>query len=67
MKNKTDARVCLKCKRALPSGYKFPFCEACRNQLADGVKKVGKIGGRIFVVALAIISGGKTIKELIDR
>ena len=48
-----------KCQRILPDGYKHKYCENCRNEQAQRVKKIGKrtlgaalfIGGTIVTVA----------------
>lgn len=39
-----------KCQRILPEGYKYKYCENCRNGQAQNVKKIGK--GALSVVAV---------------
>lgn len=34
--------VCKKCKKTLPQGCKYKYCEACRNQQVDTARKIGK-------------------------
>lgn len=48
-----------KCQRALPSGYKYKFCENCRNERAKRIKDAGKLGGGLGALALMIIAKTK--------
>ncbi len=48
-----------KCQRILPDGYKYKYCENCRNEQTQNVKKLGKgalsvvtvVGGVLITVA----------------
>lgn len=54
------------CQKPLPEGYKYKYCEACRNKHADNVKKVGKPA--LGVAVLAVVSiGAKVLKGIIKR
>ena len=35
-----NSKECKKCHRSLPESYKYKYCECCRNEQADNVKKV---------------------------
>ncbi len=65
MKDKDSIRKCKtrKCQKILPAGYKYKYCEACRIQHAQTVKKVFKgVGAGAATVAgfaLVMVSGGK--------
>ncbi len=65
MHDKEEIRLCKnkKCQKVLPAGYKYKYCEACRNQHAETIKKALKgIGaGTLTVagVAVSIFTGGK--------
>ncbi|SEW33409.1 hypothetical protein [[Clostridium] fimetarium] len=49
-----EEKVCKKCNRPLPKGYKYNECENCRGERAGFVKKVGK-------GVLAVVSFGALI------
>ena len=51
MKNESEVRICKNknCKKALPEGYKYKYCEACRNQRAHIVK--GTLKGIVAAAA----------------
>lgn len=63
MNSNSEIRVCEKCQKALPDGYKYKCCEACRNRAADSLKKglqaFGAVALTIASVAVAAITGGK--------
>lgn len=65
MKEQSDLRVCKNknCKKILPKGYKYEYCEACQNQQAHTAKNVFKgvlAGmGTMASIALVIITKGK--------
>jgi len=52
-----------KCMRILPNGYKYHYCENCRNEQAKNVKNAGtgvlSLVGLVGVTAIAIITKGK--------
>jgi len=52
-----------KCQRPLPDGYKYKYCENCRNEKVKRIKDTGKAvaGVAIFIggTALTIITNGK--------
>lgn len=51
------------CQRILPKGYKYKYCENCRNEKANNAKKVAKgvgaVGGFVGGIVLAVITKGK--------
>jgi len=56
MKNK----ICKKCQKPLPDGYKYKKCESCINEQVQGVKNrlkatVGVVGS----LALILVTKGK--------
>lgn len=63
MKNKTEIRLCKKCKKSLPEGYKHKYCEACHNRQAqiirNGLKGAAGIAGTAACVVLAVATKGK--------
>lgn len=64
MKNDSEERVCKnkKCHKVLPAGYKYKYCEACRNMHAHTAKNVLKgIGAgatTVASVAVFVITAG---------
>lgn len=52
-------RMCMKCKRPLPEGYRHIFCESCRTKQAEDVKKVTKkvMGVTAAVASIAVVIG----------
>lgn len=65
MKNETQIKICKnkKCQRPLPKGYKYRYCESCRNNHVQKVKNAGKvILGTVASVAIVVITKGKTKK-----
>lgn len=63
MKNKTEIRLCKKCKKPLPTGYKHKYCEACLNRQAEmlhnGLKGAMGIAGAAACVMLTVVTKGK--------
>lgn len=67
MKKDSEKRVCKKCQKELPAGYKYKCCEACRNKqvqaIKDGVVNFGKgvlaVGGFVGTVAVAVFANKK--------
>ena len=55
MKNK----VCKKCQRPLPKGYKHEYCESCRNKHVQGVKTCLKATAGLASIALVVVTRGK--------
>lgn len=53
-----EQKLCKKCRRTLPEGYKHKCCESCRNKQAqkikDGCKGVMGIAVMIGATAVAI-------------
>jgi len=53
-----------KCQRPLPDGYKYKYCENCRNEHAKRVKDAGKavLGcvGAVGSIAIAVVIKGKS-------
>ena len=56
-----ENKVCKnkKCLKPLPEGYKHKYCEACRNQQAQKVKKVARVAVSVAGVAVTIVTAGK--------
>lgn len=50
-----------KCQRLLPKGYKYKYCESCRNEQAQRVKRFGEgaLGLAAIVGGIAIATTGK--------
>ncbi|MDD7347079.1 MAG: hypothetical protein PUG43_00825 [Clostridiales bacterium] len=42
-----ENKVCKKCNRPLPEGYKHKKCESCRNKQVQGVKNGLKSAARV--------------------
>lgn len=56
-------KTCKKCNRKLPEGYKYSYCENCRNERTDNLKKIGKSAlGILGSAALLFITKGKLKK-----
>lgn len=59
MENESEVKVCKnkKCQKVLPEGYKYKYCEACRNKKAQTTKKIfSNIGkGAATVASLALV------------
>lgn len=51
-----------KCQRYLPEGYKYKYCENCRNKHIKGIKDTGKTVLGV-VVALTFAARGKINKK----
>lgn len=58
-----ENRVCKKCNKPLPEGYKHKKCESCRNQQVQGVKNGLKaavgVAGTVASLAVVIVTKGK--------
>ena len=58
-----EQKRCKKCQRLLPDGYKYNYCEHCRDEQAeyfrDSCKSVLGIAVMIGGAALAVITKGK--------
>ena len=55
-----------KCKRPLPKEYKYKYCENCRNEQVNSVKKIIKNVGSGVLVLGAILTRnikGKKFKK----
>lgn len=59
-----EQKVCKNknCKKLLPEGYRYKYCESCRNKQVDKVKKAGK---PILGVATVAALGVKAIRVII--
>lgn len=62
----SEIRVCKKCHKELPEGYKYKTCEACRNKqiqaIKDGFIRLGK--GAVFAVGiLGTAAGAFVLKD----
>ena len=60
---KTKERVCKKCGKKLPEGYKYKQCEACRNVKAEKLGKTmdwaKKAAFPVAGTALMVVTKGK--------
>ena len=62
---KDTTRVCKSknCSRPLPEGYKYKYCESCRNGQVETIKKVfkgiGAVAGTVLTIVVAISPKGK--------
>ena len=58
-----ENKVCKKCNRPLPEGYKHKKCESCRNQqvqcLKNGLKAAVGVAGTVASFAAVIVTKGK--------
>lgn len=58
-----ENKECKNCMRPLPAGYKHKYCEACRNQQVQKVKKglktVASVAGTAACFAITIVTAGK--------
>ena len=56
-------KICKKCKKPLPNGYKHKKCEACVNEqvrkLKKGLKATAKIASAVGSVVLVVASKRK--------
>lgn len=63
MKNNSEIRLCKKCQKPLPIGYKYKYCEACHNRQAqmirNGFKGAIGLAGTAACVMLAAVTKGK--------
>lgn len=65
MSKEAEIRVCKnkKCQKVLPAGYKYKYCEACRNKHAETAKNVlkglGAGAATVASVAIVVVTGGK--------
>ena len=52
------------CERLLPKGYKYKYCENCRNKRVKFIKDSGKkIAGFLFLVGGTALTIGKKGKK----
>lgn len=58
-----ENKVCKKCQKPLPEGYKHKKCESCRNAQVQGVKNGLKaaagVAGAVTSFAVVIVTKGK--------
>ena len=58
-----ENKVCKKCQKPLPEGYKHKKCEACRNvqvqNVKNGVKATAGAVGTFASIAVVIVTKGK--------
>ena len=63
MEKAQNVRQCKKCHRILPEGYKHKYCENCRAQQAEKVKKGAKIAfgtvGALVSFTFLVVTNGK--------
>jgi len=61
-----ENKVCKKCQKPLPHGYKYKKCEYCRSKQAEhvknGVKATVGIAGSLALAMVSVVSKG-TIKK----
>ena len=54
-----ENKVCKKCQKPLPEGYKHKKCESCRNAQVQGVKNGLKAAAGVASFAVVIVTKGK--------
>lgn len=58
-----ENKVCKKCQKPLPEGYKHKKCESCRNAQVQGVKNGLKtavgVAGAVASFAVVFVTKGK--------
>jgi RNA polymerase subunit RPABC4/transcription elongation factor Spt4 len=55
---------CKNCGRVLPEGYKYKYCENCRNVQADAAKKgIAAILGTALSLVIGFVTHGKISKK----
>lgn len=58
-----ENKVCKKCQKPLPEGYKHKKCESCRNAQVQGVKNGLKaaagVAGAVAGFAVVVVTKGK--------
>lgn len=58
-----ENKVCKKCQKPLPEGYKPKKCEACRNaqvqSVKNGLKATAGAAGAIASIVVVIVTKGK--------
>lgn len=58
-----ENRVCKKCQKPLPNGYKHKKCEYCRNEQAqvvkNGLKAAVGVAGAVASFAVIVVTKGK--------
>ena len=58
-----ENKVCKKCQKPLPEGYKHKKCESCRNAQVQGVnnglKAAAGVAGSVASFAVVIVTKGK--------
>ena len=58
-----ENKVCKKCQKPLPEGYKHKKCESCRNAQVQGVKNGLKatvgVAGAVASFAVVVVTKGK--------
>lgn len=50
------SKLCKKCKKPLPEGYKYDKCESCRNKEVQKLKNTGKKIGMIATPVIGLIT-----------
>ncbi len=55
------SKECKKCHRQLPEGYKYKYCECCRNEQAQDTKK-----GAAVLIAVGLGAAG-LIKKFLKK
>lgn len=55
-----------KCQRPLPEGYKYKYCEHCRSERAQQIKRAGKAALGVVVMvggtAVTVLTKGKSTR-----
>ncbi len=51
------------CQRILPNGYKYDYCERCRNRRSDKIKNARNCVGGLGAIALSVLTILKTKKH----
>ena len=62
MENESEVKVCKKCHKELPVGYKYNECESCRNNQTHILRNIVKGAAGVVgaaAIALAVIVNNK--------
>lgn len=54
-----EQKLCKKCHRILPEGYKYKCCESCRNKQAKKFKDIVGALSYVAMIGVTFITKGK--------
>ena len=59
-----ENKLCKKCQRVLPDGYKYKKCEHCRNTqvhgIKNGLKAVAGVASTVAGIVAFVVTKGKS-------